>query len=306
MTQTTPGPSVRAVTVDDIPAIREVLFAALEAGELAGTTARDLNHELDLIPVVPGGMLVSLAGDEVTGFFDAEYPLLAVHPRHRRQRHATRLVERAIAEAPAHGLAEVDLAPPLGNRPAEAFAASLGFAYRSSLWQLRLDPATDVPPPRFPAGFEPRAIQPGPDDEAYLDLLRDSFADHPLQLNVSLDIIRLAHSRPSFNPSNVAVVANPDDAGQLIAFCRVILTEEDTGQHAEIGHLGVLPGYRGRGLGRELLRWGVHYLRSRGVAEILLAVESRNNRALRIYERAGFVAVQEWPRWAKSGPSPAL
>jgi mycothiol synthase len=304
MTQAS-GPSVRPVTPEDVPAIREILFAALEAGELAGTSPRDLNHELDLIPVAPGGMLVSLAGGEVTGFFDPEYPLLAVHPGQRRQRHGTRLVERAIVEAPAHGLAEVDLAPPLGNRPAEAFASSLGFAYRSSLWQLRLDPTTDVPLPRFPAGFEPRALRPGPDDDAYLDILRKSFADHPLPLNVSLDIIRLAHSRPGFNPSNIAVVTNPDSTGQLIAFCRVILTEEDAGKHAEIPHLGVLPAYRGRGLGRELLHWGVHHLRSRGAGDILLAVESRNKRALLIYERAGFVAVQEWPRWAKSGPSHA-
>jgi mycothiol synthase len=305
MTTNLTGPVVRAVIAEDVPAIREVLFAALDAGELAGTRPRDLNQELDLIPVVPGGMLVSLAGDEVTGFFDPEYPLLAVHPRHRRQRHGTRLVERAITDAPAHGLAEVELAPPLGNGPAEAFAASLGFAYRSSLWQLRLDPATNVPSPSFPAGYEPRALRPGRDDEAYVDLLKNSFADHPLPLNVSLDIIQLAHARPSFDPANIAIVTAPDDPDSLIAFCRTTLKADDDGLDAEVAHLGVLPACRGIGLGRELLRWGVQHLRSRGAAEILLAVESRNSRALLMYERTGFVQVQEWPRWARaeSGPS---
>lgn len=296
-------PVVRTVTAGDVPAVREILFAALDAGEMAGTAPRDLNQELALIEVVPGGMLVSLTGDEVTGFFDPEYPMLAVHPLHRRQRHGTRLVERAITDAPAHGLAEVELAPPLGNGPAEAFAASLGFGYRSSLWQLRLDPQTAVPPPSFPAGYKTRAIQPGPDDEAYVELINTSFADHPLPLNITLDIVRLAHTRPSFDPANIAIVTAPDDSAGLIGFCRTTLSDDDDGPHAEISHIGVLPAYRGLGLGRELLRWGIYHLRSRGAADILLAVESRNRRALLMYERTGFVQVQEWPRWAKSGPS---
>lgn len=298
-------PIVRAAIVDDVPAIREILFAVHDAGELAGTAQRDLEHLLALIPVDASGMLVSLAGDELVGFFDPGYPLLAVHPRYRRRRHGTRLIERALADLSQRGLAELELAPPLGNGQAEAFCASLGFVYRSSLWQLRLDPAVAVPPPSFPDGYAARAFQPGADDQQFVTLLNTCFADHPSPLAVSLNIVRHAHARPSFDPTDIAIVTAPDDPARLIAFCRTTLARDDTDPHAEIAHIGVLPEYRGLGLGRELLRWGVQHLRSRTDSGILLTVEARNIHALAMYERVGFERRQEWPRWAMadSGPS---
>ena len=48
------------------------------------------------------------------------------------------------------------------------------------------------------------------------------------------------------------------------------------------------PEARGRGLGRELLRWGVHRLRSVSELPVTLSVNGRNERALRLYEREGF------------------
>lgn len=294
------APLVRPVTVTDIPAIREILFAALDAGELRGTTPRDLEHLLDRITLGPSSMLVSVIEGDVTGFFDPHYPLLTVHPRYRRRRHGTLLVERALVDARERGEAEVELAPPLGNGPAEAFAASVGFDYRSSLWQLRLGPEDAVPLPSFPAGYHPRAFQPGPDDEPYLTLISVSFADHPTPIHLSLEIMQHVHARPGFDPTEIAVVPAPDDASRLVGFCRTHLVDSDGVRYAEIGTLGVLPEYRGLGLGRELLRWGIHSLRSRGAGDIVLAVEGRNANALRLYERSGFVQVQEWPRWSKA------
>ncbi len=293
-------PLVREVTSVDIPAIREILFAALDAGELRGTMPRDLEHLLDRIALGPSSMLVSVAEDELTGFFDPSYPLIAVLPRHRRQRHGSLLVERALVDARERGETELELAPPIGNDPAEAFAASLGFAYRSSLWQLRLGPDVAVPPPNFPDGYQPRAFQPGPDDESYRDLVNRSFADHPTPMNVSLEMMRLAHSRSTFDPSDIAVVPAPDASGRLVGFCRTIVDDAEGDRFAEISTLGVLPEFRGIGLGRELLRWGIHHLRSGGAGEIVLAVEGRNANALRLYERTGFVQEQEWPRWARA------
>ena len=305
MTQPPAIPNLRSVTDADIPAIRGILFAALNAGELRGTMPRDLEHLLDRIAVGPGDMLVSVAGDEVTGFFDPHYPLLAVHPHRRRQRHGSLLVERAIADAGERGEAEVELAPPLGNGPSEAFAASVGFAYRSCLWQLRLDPSVAVPLPTFPIGYDPRPFQPGPDDEAYLSLVNVSFVDHPSPMHLSLDIMRHAHARPGFDPRDIAIVPAPDDASRLVAFCRTHPADADGEGQAEIGTLGVLPAYRGLGLGRELLRWGIQHLRAGGAGNIVLAVEGRNANALRLYERTGFVQEQEWPRWAKAVSGPA-
>jgi ribosomal protein S18 acetylase RimI-like enzyme len=65
--------------------------------------------------------------------------------------------------------------------------------------------------------------------------------------------------------------------------------------------IGVLPTWRGRGLGRELLRWSVGYLRDRGAQLIELSVEAANDRATELYRRHGFVPTIEWPNWTLEG-----
>ena len=119
-----------------------------------------------------------------------------------------------------------------------------------------------------------------------------------------MEIMRHVHARPGFEPADIAVVPAPDDAGRLVGFCRTHLVDSDGKRCAEIGTLGVLPEYRGPGLGRELLRWRIHLLRSRGTGDILLAAEGRNANALRLYERTGFVQ-QESPGWATAASGPA-
>ncbi len=68
-------------------------------------------------------------------------------------------------------------------------------------------------------------------------------------------------------------------------------------RRGEIAVVGLLPEWRGRGLGRQLLRWGVGYLRAAGFGEIELSVEARNARALELYRQEGFEATVEWPHW---------
>ena len=77
------------------------------------------------------------------------------------------------------------------------------------------------------------------------------------------------------------------------------MTEGDAAPVGEIRILGVLPEWRGRGLGRELLRWGVAHLRSGGAGLIQLSVEAENELALGLYRRTGFEPTVEWPHWTR-------
>jgi mycothiol synthase len=52
--------------------------------------------------------------------------------------------------------------------------------------------------------------------------------------------------------------------------------------------VGIDPGAQGRGLGRLLTLAGLHHLRERGVAEVLLYVESDNAPAVAVYSGLGF------------------
>ncbi len=79
------------------------------------------------------------------------------------------------------------------------------------------------------------------------------------------------------------------------------VAEDDGGRTiGDVAIVGVLQEWRRRGLGRELLRWGVHRVRELGSSEVFLAVEGENERALRLYEETGFVRSEEWPRWARA------
>ena len=56
----------------------------------------------------------------------------------------------------------------------------------------------------------------------------------------------------------------------------------------ELVYLGLAPGARGRGLGRQLLRHGLGLLHERRERSVTLAVDSRNTPALSLYESEGF------------------
>ena len=79
------------------------------------------------------------------------------------------------------------------------------------------------------------------------------------------------------------------------------INETESGeQHGVIAHLGVLPDYRGRGLARQLLRWGIRSFIEMGIDEIELEVVTVNDRALPLYTSEGFEPIQSWPYWVRA------
>jgi GNAT superfamily N-acetyltransferase len=55
-----------------------------------------------------------------------------------------------------------------------------------------------------------------------------------------------------------------------------------------IQNLGILPGLRGRGLGRALLLYALDGFRAEGLGRALLEVTAQNDGAVRLYRRLGF------------------
>jgi RimJ/RimL family protein N-acetyltransferase len=86
------------------------------------------------------------------------------------------------------------------------------------------------------------------------------------------------------NPHIVA-----DDRGQLVGWCDV--RRESIPVYAHVGHLGMglLPEYRGRGIGERLLRATIDAARGFGFERLELSVYGRNPRAAALYRKVGFV-----------------
>ena len=62
----------------------------------------------------------------------------------------------------------------------------------------------------------------------------------------------------------------------------------------DITALGVVPAWRGRGIGRALLLDAIHHLFDMGLERVDLEVETGNAPALRLYESTGFSITTEY------------
>jgi ribosomal protein S18 acetylase RimI-like enzyme len=86
------------------------------------------------------------------------------------------------------------------------------------------------------------------------------------------------------NPQIVA-----DDDGEIVGWCDI--RRETIPVYAHCGHLGMglLPHYRGRGIGERLIVAALAAARAAGFERIELSVYGRNTRALALYRKVGFV-----------------
>lgn len=287
---------IRESRPGDEARLREIMLDVLAADAPPAMTAADVSRAIDRVPADRAGTLVSLEGGTIAGYITPRMDDLSVDPAYRRRGHGRRLVAAALPLVRSRGLDRLLLWVP-HDGPGRRFAEALGFRYESSLWLFRLPVATTVPSPAFPDDIVVRPIRAGEDEPALRELVDASFAEHPSPISVTLETLRHVHSLPGFDPADVLLASPRGDPGRLVAFCRTDVVAPDE-RRGDIGMVGVLPEWRGRGLGRELLRWGVDHLRTKGVDVVELAVEARNERALGLYRRTGFEPAAEWPHWA--------
>ncbi len=288
---------VRAFRAGDEVGILAAMHRMHDRGELEGVDRPFLAESAERMASEP--WLVSVAEDEgrLAGWVAPVHDDLSVDLPFRRRGHGTRLVEAGRRMAAATGRTELRLWVP--HRPdAEAFARALGFRYQSSLWKLRLDPTTPVAAPAFPDDVVVRWVEPGADDAAVVDVANTIFLDHPSPIQLELEHVARVHAKPGFDPSTLLLVAPAEDRERIIGFCRLGAWQDDAGELVgDVRLVGVVREWRGRGLGRQLVRWGVEALRSRGAGVIHLDVDSENEDALHLYETLGFAPEVEWPHW---------
>jgi mycothiol synthase len=283
-------------TGDEIP-ILEAMLEAHARGELDGMEPYQLRHAVDGIALDPGACAVAEADGVLAGWIIPPNNDLTVLPAFRRRGIGRQLLETGRGMVAADGGDRLRLWVP--RRPgAEAFAERCGLAYTSSLWQMRLtdEALLAVPEPQFPAETTVRALRLGGDEAPFVELVNRIFLDHPSPVHLSEEQLRGRHAEPDFDPATVLVVE--DEAGAMVAFCRVhAFVAEDGRPSGEIRLLGVDRPWRGRGLGQAVTEWGVAELRRRGAESVMLAVEGRNEGALRLYANLGFRFRTEWRHW---------
>jgi putative acetyltransferase len=78
------------------------------------------------------------------------------------------------------------------------------------------------------------------------------------------------------------------DGGQVVGWCDVFPHWAHTVQHRGTLGMGLLPAWRGQGLGRRLIEAAIARAWGRGLTRVELEVRVDNAPAIRLYERVGF------------------
>jgi mycothiol synthase len=235
------------------PAVRDLL--ASSAGRIAGYARLD----------PPAG------GEPASGE-------LVIDPEFRR-----RGLGRALAQAMAGLAGEAGLQVwAHGDQPAAA-----GFERTRSLWQMRRPLAEPLAEPHLPGGITVRAFQPGRDEDAWLALNAAAFASHPEQGAWTAADLEQREQEDWFDPAGFFLA----ERGSALAGFHWTKVHPADGESPPIGEVyvvGVDPAEQGTGLGRALTLIGVHYLRDRGLDQVMLYVDESNVAAVRLYESMGF------------------
>jgi len=244
---------------------------------------------------VDDGELAGYAHLDVTDEVAGSSAELAVHPRHRREGYATRLVEALIDIV---GTGRMRLWAHGENPGAARLAERMGFRKARVLWQMRRSLHAALPQPQIPEGVAMRTFEPGRDEEEFLAVNNRAFADHPEQGKWTIDDVLTREREPWFDPSGF-FLAERD--GRIVGFHWTKTHGSDPsaagGQgthghgHEPIGEVyvvGVDPSAQRIGLGPALTLVGLRHLRARGLPQVMLYVDESNTNAIRVYERLGF------------------
>jgi ribosomal protein S18 acetylase RimI-like enzyme len=75
---------------------------------------------------------------------------------------------------------------------------------------------------------------------------------------------------------------------RLVGWCDIIIYERATMRHGGSLGIGILPEWRGRGIGAQLIAGALAAARKRRLVRVQLHVRADNERAVRLYQKLGF------------------
>ncbi|MGW4465459.1 mycothiol synthase [Micromonospora sp. NPDC004704] len=284
--------------------IRDILALARAADRADGAVPLSEHVTLRLRPDDPApvdhlvvrdqdGTAVGYAQLDRTGDPTGAEAELVVHPDHRRSRVGRALVTALTAASVG---TELRLWAHGDHPSAAALALDLDFTRARELWQMRRPLGRDLAEPTLPDGVVLRAFRPGTDDEAWLDVNRRAFAEHPEQGRWTSADLAVRMAEPWFDPAGF-LLAVQESTGRLLGFHWTKVhgqpdgVEPDGVRREPVGEVyvvGVEPEAHGLGLGKALTSAGLRHLGDRGLTRVMLYVDESNASAVALYRRLGF------------------
>ena len=239
--------------------------------------------------------IVEMAGSLV-GYIDVLPELIIgrviltcwVHPEHRRQGTATKLLDYALHRAKELGAEVAHVEIPQDNAVAKGVLSRLGFRFVRRFLQLRLDIAQVCRQDMEQAALDCRHLQPGEEDKL-TQIQNRSFTDIWGYNPNTVETISYWTKLSNCSPEDVVLTCDGD---KVIGYCWTGITAEGEAASGErkgrIFMLGADPDYRGKGVGKRVLLAGLAHLKNKGLPVAELTVDSENKVACALYHSVGF------------------
>ena len=201
-----------------------------------------------------------------------------VHPEHRRKGIFTQLFTGARVECQRRNIPTLLLIVEHTSQSGQGFAASLTPGYQHSEYKMKLTEAKTLP--ELDPHLQFRLAK--SDETPILAHITSVSFDLPEQ-----DVTWYAE-RKAEDTKNRVYIALLDEV--YIGKLDVSLNERE----AYIAGFGVLPPYRGRGYGRQILAQTIREIHATGQNNIGLEVATENRNALLLYQSCGFQEVSSY------------
>lgn len=177
-----------------------------------------------------------------------------------------------------------------GNVPAaKQFTKNLNYEPIREIIQLKLSLLNVISDLNFANEYKVSTYQGDEDNETILQINKNSFSKLPDQAAWNSQDLKLRLNEHWFDPEGLLILRK-DIAP--VAFCWTKIHTHDEAEHQPLGEiyvLAVLPEFQNRGLGKQLMFWGLQHLRKKGLSEAILYVDAKNLKAMKIYQEIGFV-----------------
>ncbi len=231
--------------------------------------------------VQDGGELIGYAGLDGDG---PEVELCGmVHPSRRRQGMGRALLAAAVAACRARAVAELLLICEAASVGGRALVAAVGAPYLFGEDRMERT-VTDAP--TVPGASTITLTAAGAADAPTLAAIEAAVFDDPPARTTERVLANLA------DPATQYYLAWLD--GVMVGSGRIIATPD----RAYLYAFGVLPAYRGRGVGRAFLSALFDLLRLGGTTRLALEVETENAPAVALYRSCGFHVVTTYGYYA--------
>jgi mycothiol synthase len=212
-----------------------------------------------------------------------------VHPEERRSGIGTMLLEVAEAKAREWNGRYMSIAIPAAVETSQTFLIKHQFNLVRYFWKLRHAALEGLPSAGLPGNLRFRTFRRGMDEAAYVELLNATFAEHWDFAPITQPELEEWNQRPDFDPRGCFFIV---DGEREIAHITVLVDpqrfEETHDAAARVFELGVLPEYRGKGLGYQLLLKASEFSREHELNALELVVDGQFDGAKGMYEQMGF------------------